>query len=86
MIAAVTSNGGILAALLCFGLAWFLAGVLAGVLHESQREKRRQARINAAVQGSMRGVGGPALYARTKGEPFTNVLRRHERDARRNRV
>lgn len=68
----------LLAAALCgFGLGFSARGAL---------ERRREKRINAAIQGGLRDVGGPALYARTKGEPFTTVLRRHEHEARRDRV
>lgn len=83
------SDAGVLfalcALLLAAGLSGFGLGWSSGAGWERRREKRRVARINAAVTGGLREVSpaAPALYARTKGEPFTDVLRRHERDARR---
>jgi hypothetical protein len=87
------NDGGILTAIcglmLAAGLTGFGMGWSGGARCERRREARRVARINAALDGKLREVGtvtGPALYARTRGEPFTQVLRRHERDARRDRV
>jgi hypothetical protein len=77
---------GILLAVLMLCLACGLGGFGLGFSLRGSLENRRQARLNAASQGGLREVPIAALFARTKGEPFTTTLRRHERDARRDRV
>ena len=80
------SDGGILTAICGLILAAGLTGFGLGWSGRGEHERRRQARINAALDGKLREVGsvtGPALYARTRGEPFTQVLRRHAGEAQR---
>jgi hypothetical protein len=81
-----STDAGLLVAMTMLIMAACLTGFGFGFAARGKLEDRRQKRINAALQGSLKEISGPALYARTKGEPFTNVLRRHERDARRDRV